>query len=84
MGKGRWLAILSLLAACCAFASVATAASPHFTRGGTPKCTDTGTTLVCSGELVGLGNKDLVISLDSSAVATFLCGAPGNANPAPG
>jgi hypothetical protein len=73
-----------VLVLCGALTSVSVAASPHFTKNGVPACTDTGTQLVCSGELVGLGNADLVISLRADALATFLCGAPGNSNVAPG
>ena len=73
-------AVVSLLA----FSGVAVAAGAHFTKSGTPTCTDTGSRLVCSGELAGLGNQDLVLSLTSDAQATFLCGSPGSGNTAQG
>ena len=82
MRKG-WLAILSLLLAG-AMTSVALAAA-HFTRNGAPTCRDTGTTLVCTGELAGLGNENLVVTLESDALASFACGNPGRkSNQAPG
>jgi hypothetical protein len=84
--RTRWLVpmILSFVLAA-ALASVAWAANPHFRRGGTPTCQDTGTLLVCSGKLAGLGNADLVIDLSSNAEASFACGNPGRrSHQAPG
>jgi hypothetical protein len=80
----RWTVLPIAAVAVMLAATVALAASPHFTRNGTPTCTDTGSSLVCTGELAGLGNGDLVIAVTSDAEATFLCGAPGNANTAKG
>lgn len=80
--SGIVTAILTTVVAFGALASVAMAA--HFTKKGSPTCTDTGTVLTCGGELAGLGNEDLVVDLQSRAEATFLCGAPGNGNTAPG
>jgi hypothetical protein len=80
----RWSVVPLAVVLTTALAAVAIAASPHFTRNGSPVCTDTGSVLTCTGELVGLGNQDLVLALSSRAEATFLCGAPGNANTAPG
>lgn len=82
MTRRVWLVVLATAGACGILASAAMAA--HFTKKGAPACTDTGTTLVCSGELAGLGNEDLVIDLTSDAQATFLCGTPGNGKTAPG
>jgi hypothetical protein len=82
MTRRVWLVVLATAGACGILASAAMAA--HFTKKGEPACTDTGTTLVCTGELAGLGNEDLVIDLTSDAQATFLCGTPGNGNLAPG
>ncbi|HEX8100685.1 MAG TPA: hypothetical protein VF660_10860 [Actinomycetota bacterium] len=59
------------------------AASPHFTKGGAPRCTDIGTQLVCTGELAGLGNQDLVIDVQSTALVQVNCVNPGG-NEAPG
>lgn len=77
----RWLT--SIVLACAlvaALASLAWAANPHFKRGGTPTCRDTGTLLVCTGKLAGLGHGDLFIELSSDAEATFACGNPGRRN----
>ncbi len=59
------------------------AASPHFTNGRSPVCTDLGTQLRCSGELAGLGNQDLVINLSADASVQANCVNPGG-NEAPG
>ena len=82
MNRKGLLVVLCTTVACGMLAAVASAA--HFTKRGTPTCIDTGTTLVCSGELAGLGNEDLVIDVTSDAEATFLCGAPGSGKPAAG
>jgi hypothetical protein len=84
MHRKRWSVVPIAVVAALALAAVAVAASPHFTRNGQPTCTDNGSTLTCTGELVGLGNADLVVSLTSRAEATYFCGAPGNANLAQG
>ena len=80
----RWTVVSLAAVVCLALASVAIGAGTHFTRNGVPVCDDTGTNLTCTGELVGLGNQDLVIDLRSDALATFECGAPGNNNIAAG
>lgn len=70
-------------------ATAALGASPHFTKSGSPKCTISGTTsdrsrtVVCSGELAGLGNEDVVVSTSVSGEATFTCVNQGG-NAAPG
>ena len=63
------------------FASPAAAQGEHFTHGGTPTCTITDTstattasqTVVCTGELAGLGNADLVLDLSVSGFAKYQC-----------
>lgn len=61
----------------------ARADSPHFKHGGIPTCRDTGTQLVCTGSLAGLGNQDVDIVLEADGVATFACRNKGG-NEAPG
>ena len=61
MSRRGWIAILCGVVGGGVFASVAIAANPQFTKKGAPTCTDTGTQLVCQGELTGLGNADRVI-----------------------
>jgi hypothetical protein len=82
MRRVRLGAAMVALVAALAFAGVALA--QHFTKNGAPRCTDTGTELVCTGELAGLGNENLVVEVDTNAEATFLCGTPGNRKTAPG
>jgi hypothetical protein len=73
------------------FASPAFAAGEHFTHGGVPTCTITPTvtatettqTVVCTGELAGLGNVDLVLDLSTSGFALYQCQNAGG-NIAPG
>ncbi len=73
------------------FASPAAAQGEHFTHGGTPTCTITDTstattasqTVVCTGELAGLGNADLVLDLSVSGFAVYQCQNKGG-NIAPG
>jgi hypothetical protein len=56
-------------------ATAATAASPHFKRGGSPTCTvsTSGSTssTVCSASLAGLGNATLVINVTVAGQAVY-------------
>jgi hypothetical protein len=58
-------------------ATAATAASPHFKRGGSPTCTvsTSGSTssTVCSASLAGLGNATLVINVTVGGEAVYQC-----------
>ncbi len=57
----------------------------HFTHGGFPVCTDTGTQLQCTAELAGLGNETVVANLTApNAVATDLLCENKGGNQAPG
>jgi hypothetical protein len=68
-------------------ATAALAASPHFKKGGEPKCTIAGTatskTVVCTGTLAGLGGDDLRITTTVSGFALYQCQNAGG-NTAPG
>src|SRR5919201_6046909 len=56
----------------------------HFTKGGTPVCTDTGTQLRCTAEVAGLGGETVVSTVSANGTATGLtCTSPGG-NQAPG
>jgi hypothetical protein len=79
--------ILSLVAAL-GPASAASAASPHFKRGGSPTCTITGTgtastSTTCTATLAGLGNEDLLIDTTVAGSAVYQCQNRGE-NIAPG
>jgi hypothetical protein len=71
-----------------ATASVAFGASPHFKKGGTPKCTisSSGTnsvTTTCTGSLTGLGGGDVTITTIVNGSAVYQC-QNGGGNIAPG
>jgi hypothetical protein len=65
----------------------ASAASPHFKKGGSPTCTITGSgnsrTVVCGATLAGLGNGDLVINVTTDGFAVYQC-QNGGGNLSPG
>jgi len=69
-----------------AIASSASAASPHFKKGGEPVCTFSGSTSIpvtCTATLAGLGNEDLNVHLSVSGFALYQC-QNGGGNIAPG
>src|SRR3954468_18094120 len=80
------IAVTVLVALGAATASTATAASPHFKKGGEPVCTISGTTsksTTCTASLSGLGGGDLVINTTVSGSAVYQC-QNGGGNTAPG
>ena len=82
----RLLIALTMVLAVGMTASAALAASPHFKKGGEPKCTFSGTTSIpvtCSGTLAGLGNEDINLHLSVSGFALYQC-QNGGGNIAPG
>jgi hypothetical protein len=62
------------------------AASAHYKKGGQPVCTASGATVTCStGQVTGLGNFDVVVSISFTATQGQLCHNKGNpANVVPG
>ncbi len=69
------------------FASTAMAANVHLKGGrhSEPSFTDGGLVLNASGALAGLGNGDLLITIDATGNPTATCGNPGtNTFEAPG
>lgn len=87
MRKIGIIAVLSLmalaLAAVPALAKPTPTAGVHFTRGGEPVCTITGSTVNCTSELAGLGGGDIVSSTTVSGFAVYTCQNKGG-NQAPG
>ena len=73
------IAVLSLLLVAVS-AAVATAAV-RFHAG--PTCTDQGLTLNCTGNVSGLGQEPLTVTISSPATATTTCANPAG-NVAPG
>ena len=77
------LSLIALSVLACVTLSVGFAQNVHFKRGS-PRFTDTGTTMCSTGTLVGLGNGDVTISVSSTGAATSVtCTSPGG-NQAPG
>lgn len=62
------------------------AASPHYKgRNGQPVCTISGNTASCtSGEVAGLGNENVRVTVSLAASAGTFCHNPGNSNVVPG
>lgn len=67
-------------------ASTASASSVHLKggRNAEPAFTDHGLTLEASGELAGLGNGDVLVTLTATADVTATCTNPAGANQPPG
>jgi len=58
--------------------AVVFAASPHYKKGGQPVCTASGATVTCStGNVTGLGNFDVLVSMTFTASQGQLCHNPG-------
>jgi hypothetical protein len=83
--KRMLIAVAVLLAV--GITATALAASPHFKKGGEPKCTITGSatskTVVCKGTLAGLGGGNLSIPTTVTGSAVYQC-QNGGGNLSPG
>jgi len=74
----RALIVSALVAAMAISATTAFASSVHL-KGGThaePDFTDNGLTLTAAGELAGLGNGDVVVTMSATADVTATCSNP--------
>ncbi len=83
----RRMIFVFVAAAALIFAGIAAAQTggAHFTKGGTPVCTDIGTQLECTAEVAGLGNETVVATVSAHGTATGLtCTTPSGSNMAPG
>src|SRR2546426_12705428 len=72
--------VVSMLAIAMFAAPIASASNVHL-KGGShavPAFTDNGLTLTGSGELAGLGNEDVLVTLAGTANPTGTCGNPGS------
>ena len=79
----RRIRMLVVAGLCLAGMVAAVASAQHFTKQGSPTCTDIGLQLRCTAEIAGLGNGDLTMSIQAGSLASVFCVSPGG-NRAPG
>jgi hypothetical protein len=77
----RFLAVAVLTVAAFAFPTSAFAQSGHFV--GAQTCSDTGTTVTCTGKVAGLGGTTFTILVSAQGTADVTCTNPAG-NVAPG
>lgn len=83
----RSLMVAAIVAAGVLLSATAASASSVHLKGGKnaePTFTDGGLTLEAAGELSGLGNGDVLVTLTATADVTATCSNPGSGNQAPG
>jgi hypothetical protein len=76
--------LLGVVGALAIPASFAQTSGAHFTKGGTPSCTDIGTQVECTAEVAGLGGETVVATvMAQGTTVNNTCVSPGG-NTAPG
>ena len=84
MRRILFVTLVSVTALTLAGAAAAQTSGAHFTKNGSPVCTDIGTQLECTAEIAGLGGETVVATVSANGTATGLtCTSPGG-NEAPG
>jgi hypothetical protein len=63
---------------------VAFAGKVHFNKSNPPTFTSSALTLTASGTIYGLGNGDVLVTLDAQGIANLLCTNPGGSEKVPG
>lgn len=81
--KKRYVAFAALVGAIAAISAVAFAANVHF-KHGSPVFRDGGLFLSSSGALTGLGNGDVVITLNATGQPVATCTNPSGKTQPPG
>jgi hypothetical protein len=86
MFRRSLVAVLAVAAVVTLAASPAFASSVHLKggRNAEPAFTDHGLTLQATGDLAGLGNGDVLVTLAATADVTSTCTNPAGANQPPG
>src|SRR5919198_3518979 len=78
MRKTLFVVLAALTALALAGLATAQTSGAHFTKGGTPVCTDIGTQLRCTAEVAGLGGETVVSTGSANGTATGVtCTSPG-------
>ena len=82
----RMAAVLIAVLVSLSLVAAVSAGSVHLKGGknAEPSFTDNGLSLTASGELSGLGNGDVLISIDATADVTANCTNPGDQSKVPG
>lgn len=82
----RGVIVVAMVVAALAIISGASASSVHLKGGpkAEPSFTDNGLTLSASGELSGLGNGDVLVTITATANPQGLCTNPGGESKVPG